>query len=528
MLNNKRFILRAQDTELWKVETEDVIDPRTTATHALIYACWWTDIELVMWIIQDLRELIDINTLIDDKNVLEWTFHQSPCSPLMVGHTGLTAILTLNQYVDKTRIDDAANICRYLIVCYGLQLDANRPGGHILRTSILHHNADIVAYLITVYSPNLSVEGMAIDIFRCLAWNDQDEATETYLGFYRDQLLPSVRDVLESSAYAGSTYIFRLVLDIFQSDISHLCTNQIFNILCDKTFVCDRFDKTRVALDAWADQLSPETIEASLVNCWGRSLSKRHGTWNDNDVCSRTAQMIVEACMDKLENRGIEIALVCCFPVLSRTSDPLRLPQNLKLFDAVLESNLEQIIAKPRLMRHTLLECCIIRDIDTFAHILAKCGSCIYPSALMFWCQAGDLKAVMMLFEVGAGCDALIDAVPKALVSACSRGDLELEELLIELAGDSILDSTYQKAFSSACLAGHESIIRSLAAHIDHHLDSDLKLEYIEPSIISLLNDIFGTSYDPECGGKKGHVDESRDTNHSLMYGGSLTAMYRL
>ena len=553
MLRGKKYVLQAwadcmarplnQNTELRRMETKTV-DPRTAASHALIHACWWTDLELVMWIIQDLRELVDINALIDNRNILEWTLNPTRWN------------------IDKTRDDDTGNICRYLIVCYGSRLNANRFDSYVLRTCIEKDYADVVAHIATTYDPILADD--ASGVFKCLVKGGQDEAAQLYLGSHRYQLIQVLTDILRHAAYYASTQMFASILNTFKSVIMSLTANSIFGLLCE-TSVPDRDDRIRAVLDAWAAQLDIGTIEAGLVNCWMRRIQDK--------ADSTIAQVIIERCIDRLRNRGIKIAMALCLPVreallptpfavreallptpfavheallptpfaVHEALCPLRLPSNLELFDTILERNLDHINANPSLLRHTLLECCWLCDIDILAHILNKCNgylqpsrSYIYSNALVFWCDKGDLEAVTLLFEMGESCEALIDSIPKVFVSACQRGDVELAELLIRFAGDTVTEATYQKAFSFACYDRHTDVIVSLATHQRDHLDircdADYKFDfkYMTPEVINLLNSIYDTTLDPNSGGNQNLTIKASPGGHAITYGRFKDVIYSL
>ena len=527
-LRGKRYILRTwsgyadrpfnQNTELRRVET-NISDPRIAATHALIHACWWTDLELAALIIQDLRGFIDINALIDNRNILEWALNPTRWN------------------IDKTQQEDTYNICRYLIIAYGSKLNANRLDGYVLRTCIEKDYADVVAHIVTTYDPILADD--ASTVFKCLIKGGQDAAAQSYMGSHRYQLMQILTNILRHAAYYASTQMFVSILNAFRSVVMTDTANSVFSLLCE-TKVLDRDERIMAVLDVWAEQLDANTIETGLVNCWRRRIQDR--------TDSLIAQAIIERCIDRLRNRGIEIALAL---------------SNLELFDAILGRNLDQVNANPSLLRHALLECCCLDDVDTLAHILnmsnswlAPLRSYVYSNALAFWCDRGDLEAITLLFDMDRECETLrdpfecvttlsvssalrspsslisSDRIPDVFVCACQRGDVELVELLIKVSGDSMTESTYRSGLAFACFAEHIDIIVSLGTHQRCHLDircnDDYKfdLRYVSPDIINLLNSIYDTTIDPNKGGKKGLIGTSIGS-HSITYGNKY-ATYRL
>lgn len=139
----------------------------------------------------------------------------------------------------------------------------------------------------------------------------------------------------------------------------------------------------------------------------------------------------------------IQIALAVCCSI-----------PNLELLDAVFDRNLPQIVLYPQLLRHALLECCSHADIDTFTHILNKCEpplkQRVYPAALEFWCEVGDLEAVTLILESDMDRGLLARTLPKLLFRANYRADTELTELLTRFAGDLIKGPHGIWAFSGA------------------------------------------------------------------------------
>lgn len=474
--------------------TENEVDTRTAATHALIYACWCTDLELVLELIQDLRELIDINSLIGGENVLDWVL----------------ASIALG-----SNADTAVDICRLLVVCYGSKLNVRYPESIIMQLCSYSRHADVVAYLVVVYDSVIEHAVLASDIFRCLVTGNQDEVVETYLRSYKDYI-EHLYDALIPASIKGSTPMFRLVLDMFEEEITACDIEHIFMALCSKTSTLDWDNKIVVAFKAWADRLTSRTIELSLVENWVSSMTEKKKPDVD-DRLRHMAHTVIRMCIDLLQDQGIEIALaLCCYHVSGACMGLLYWPtdrvpqgpqccclQDLELLDLVLARNLDQIQANPQLARHALIECANRRDIDTFEYILTRVGPCVCTYALEFWCEACDLEAVSMVLDAGAGNRELLRRAPVILELACARGDAEMVELLTRVAYASIEAPDYGLALLEACHNQHEDVIRVIAdcnQHIDLSADAgiftDKHVKRMDSDIIELVNTLFGTSID--------------------------------
>lgn len=467
-----RYILKSQYShyiprrrQLALDSTTDEVDIRTAVTYALIYACWSADIELVLELIQNLREFIDINAKVHNGNVLNWTLKA-----------------TAYWHDRKT---ETVNICRLLIVYYGSKLKIHLPESIIRKLSYNNKHADVIAYLVTVHGSEIDHARMADDIFRCLV--SQDEAARSYLRSYKDYIREYLQNALVPSVLWGSTSMFDLVLDTFQKEITVDDIGRVFRVLCNKASTPDWDDKIAIVFEVWANQLTPGIIEAGLIDNWIMAKKKKPNT---RDRLGHMAHTIIGRCMHLLQDQGIQIALALCCLYTS---------QNTKLLDLILDRNLEQIQANPRLARHALIECANHRDIDTFEHLLLRVGPCVCAYALEFWCEACDLEAVSMVLDVGAGNEELLDCLPAVLVSACATGDAEMVELLIRTARV----SNYGPALLEACHNQHEDVIRVLAdcdQYIDFSADTGVftneHVRWMDRDIVELVNTLFGTSID--------------------------------
>ena len=58
--------------------------------------------------------------------------------------------------------------------------------------------------------------------------------------------------------------------------------------------------------------------------------------------------------------------------------------------------------SNPGLLKHALLHCCSLRDIETTLFILERCDSCMHDEAVQMWAYSGDLEAVQILLEHGS------------------------------------------------------------------------------------------------------------------------------
>ena len=529
--DDQRFTLRFHAMKL--IETTIEIDSTTAASHALVYACRIGNYELVRWIVQDLREIIDVNMLVNGKNTLEWAVYPVR----LFDHTVFEA--------RDARLETAIDICRYLIIQYGSKIDANRPDrdyglsvNEIPRTSMLlrvcvnNRCADVVAYLITTYQADLIHMHEDRGIFKLLVSTKHDTEAELYLSLYLDLLAPNIfRNVIEPTAQYGSARVFEIVLGAYRSCLEPDQINCLLEKLCDGHIYSQAeyaYNKVEMVLDMWPNSFTPNTIKTCLVNQWeaGHRLRKPGNTCmaikDNGEVHGRTAQLIVGR-HTPLESEGVRIALaVCC------------LPENIELFDAVFDANLDQISANPlSYLRHTILECCSLDDIDMFVHILNRCDtqarSAAAVMAFEFWCEAGDLEVVQMLLESG---DAkLTDCAQTALVAASIRGDSDLVELIIRYVGDAIDERYYNRAFHGACYSNHAYTVWVLSVCQDRidfgpNTGFGLSLGRVKPGIISLLNSIFGTSLEPVVG-IMGQI-LPRPKSFAVEYGWESRSYYRL
>lgn len=464
------------------------INYRTAASHALIYACWALDLELAICLVQDLHTIIDINTRINDKGILE-----------LIIRSGWT------NYKAK-RMDTAINICRLLIIYFGSKLDAGKPGSALLGVCSQFRHTDVVVYLSALYNTEIDHESMADSIFGCLVTRDTDEAALTYLKLHQDQIQSKVGKAIESTALWGSASMFRHMLTVFQEAITIRDVNEVFGALLRTPAARDWDTKIEIAHGLWSHHLTSTAIEQDLIGIWRWTMLENEEP-SVIESLKHMAQVVIDMFMDLIAGRGIQIAMALCCS-----------SQNLELLGRIIDRNLEQIRSKPKLTRHAVIECVASRDIDTFEYMLMKLGSSINP-LLGFWCSAGDLEAVTMILEAGLS-EAIVGRLPKDLRFACQRGDAELVEIIVKYAGDSIKESDYRSAFRGACYHGHEDVIRVLAANCRDHLnfrtDADILTDMdiladrgricLGPEIIQLVNNLFGTSIDPTgCSKVVGH-----------------------
>lgn len=480
-----------------RICTVDDIDSRTVCTQALFFACWTGNIKLVKRILGDLRELI--NTILGGMSAIEWTLHYIThhCSK----GTCPTSIL-------KQGLIRSINKCKLLIDNYGLELNANYPT--LLLNCIRCDRADTVVYLVTTYGSELRLDGSNNLVFSFLAMKGEDATAELYLRLHRGSIDNHSAYVLWPMLHRASAALFVSTINLLHSEIKLTDADRILTDLCNiRKPIEGRHGKVGAVLDVWAGRLSPGVERECLISCWYRSQSCNWET--DTDCGWRIGQLIVDKAQRPLPAEWIGIALVLCFPAHESTCNPPRLPapeckdslQNLERLEALIDQNLAIIQQNPSCLNHALLECCSRRDLEAF-NILIKCGSCMHAKALEFWCEIGDLEAVIMLFEIGNA--ELLACVPSAFISVCEQGDVELAELIIRFAGDSIMRLDYTKAFQCACYGGHGDVIQMLAETHPFYSDFytndtyDLRPEHIDPEIISLLNSIFDSRAEPMPG----------------------------
>ena len=461
--------------------TMSEIDHRTAATHAFVYACWLADLEIVMQIVRDLGEIIDVNRQVCGRNAIEWAAQSFQSCMGYAFQEGLRA--------------SAVNVCRYLVITFGSKINANGLTGSVLGACANGGYTDLVAYLVTKYGADL--HHSRTDIFAMLVKRNYDTEAESYLHLFHDRLTSNpYGDVLLPSA-RGSIQAFKIVLDMFGSKLDAGCINDTFSTICK----AHAHDKVRLALNMWADQLA---VDMHLISRWYAShqtrLEKRYDLATSHGL---TGQLIIDKCVDLLQTPGIQVALVLCC-----------LPQNLELVDTVIDHYLDQIRKDPSLVRHAVIECLSLEDIDMFTHIITRCGPVIYPMAFQYACEAGDLEAVSVLLELGSeqlGCTS------EAFISACMRGDADVAELLIRFVN--IDEPSYRKAFRGACYNNHRDVVMILSAcrnSIDFRPDTnyDLDLRKVKLEIIDLLNSIFGTDINSAmsvgntaCSGKRARTE---------------------
>lgn len=172
---------------------------------------------------------------------------------------------------------------------------------------------------------------------------------------------------------------------------------------------------------------------------------------------------------------------------------------DIELLKTVIDRGLDMIQQNPNHLEHVLLECCVQRDINAFIFIFRRAKAKTYARAFGFWCKAGDLKAVSVLFEDYRS--KLMASIPQAFVFACRWGDMELAQLLNQFADGSILESTYHDALLAVSYRGLTDLILMLSEFCPYlQLDVDKLILAISPETINLLNELFGATLDPKNG----------------------------
>ena len=489
-------------------ETNVEPDAKTAASQALLFACWRGDYDSCVYIVRNLREIIDINMLLKDQSILAWALKPKP-----------------NDYTDVSAQSKAC-ICRFLIVEYGSKLNANRSEDDIAvacayySTSTEHDHTDIVAYLAITYGSDLACGQNMKDVFECLVMDEYEEDAKAYLLLYTDLSADDFNSILIPTGILASLPMFNFIIDTFQSRIDAGRVSELFRSLCYTDNALYYEDKIRVIYNTWAHHLTPEIIEECLTGIW-RTMACRDAKVKENR--SRKAHTIIEVCMTLICDRGIEIAMA------QRYICP-----NIQLLDTLIDRNLEQIRNQPELARHALLVCVSRKEIEIFEHLLARIGPSISADALEFWCRAGDLEAAVMILDVGADNEGLIARLPMILKRACCQGDEDMVELLISHS-DSIKGSDYVLAFYGACRHGHEGVIRILINLCGHHLsfhsntDYEIDMTTIDPDTIHLLNETFGTTVDPTLGSRvASQGDLTEDQGYLVAYKGWPSKTYFL
>lgn len=468
--------------DLCLIETEDEISAKTAASHALLYACWLCDLELVQWLVQDLKALIDTDTLIDERNALEWAI-------------GEVKDMDFDQEAYADRLNSALDVCRFLIGCFGSEINANSPSGCILAActyDIICDHADIVAHLVRTYAAELIHAAGIYGIFELLLDNNYEEEALAYFEQHRVRVAGDLgrafKNILMPSASKGSANMFKLMLDRLGSQVPVLSINYLFMNLC--CYYCSTKEshqnedraKVEAALGApcvdqdgvqgtWATKLTEDTISKCLVGC--------------QKVAVRS---IVQSCVDQIKGQNISLALAACCP------------QDLDLFDTVFDLNQNQIQSDPQLLRHAAFECVYFRDIEALEHTLSKCGSLIYSMVLELWAMIGDIGAVKMIIETITDINTVAAVLPTVLQRACYEGDTEMAELIINFAGISIGEEGYKQAFRYACYGARSETIQTLATEHRSYFDYRSNDEYgfalarIPQTIINLLNSIYDTT----------------------------------
>ena len=460
-------------TILYPSPCDTEIDPKTAASHALIYACWNLDLELAIAITKDLHTIIDVNILVNNRSIIE-----------------LVMISGWQDY-NEERMDLAINICRLVIIYFGSKLDAGCLCNTLHRTCSQFEYADVVMYLIALYDSEIDHASRADGIFRCLVRGGWDEEACKYLALHQDQIQNRVESAIIPAAQSGTTSMFRHVLTVFLASTTTEDVRKAFRALCcaidfNKALrgvvdTRDWDDKIVIVRELWPHLLTPKIIKEGLGDNWrwAVTIKERLGIV---ETLKHIAQVVIRTFMDLIQGRGIAVALALCCCA-----------HNLELLDEIIDRNLEQIQARPKLTRHAVVECAAHRDIDAFGHMLIKLQSCMAPDTLKIWCDVYDLEAVRMILEIGMS-EAMAKSIPVVLKATCRRGDAELVEMLVQYAGDSIKRAKYSSALREACLYDREDVIRVIAANCyDYFSFRAMSKERISYKIMYLLYSLFGT-----------------------------------
>ena len=494
-------------TELQVLKTKNNIRVNTIATHALIYACWAGDRKLAGLILMDMRELIDIDMQLGGKGILE-----------------LTAEIT--ELIGKGyRLDNAVNICRLLVIHYGSKLITNYHSllsccvtcgygtavVHGYGSVVVHGYPDVLAYLVLTQAENLVTCWRDDNIFECLIKEGEYEAAVLYLTHHNNRISDCDVYVFRPAMLLLSAELFVSVLDAFKPEPIVSYANGIIRALCSMDNVPERKLKVAAALDRWSTICDSTLIKFCLADCWDKNRNGLHESKEDpfesvtrlsvSSALQSTGsfispdylvgQMIVEKFIDAISDQWLSIAMVVC------VDSP-----NLELLGRVIVKSLDMIQKKPKHLEHVLLECCAQRNIDASMFVLRLTNTEMHTKVFEFWCEAADLEAVSVMFEVYGR--ELIDVIPQAFIRACKWGDTELVQLLSQFAGDSIHESDYQKALKIVCHWDLPDIILMLL-ELYPPLQLNVKklnLDAIRPETINLLNTVFGTSINPEEGGE--------------------------
>lgn len=475
--------------ELHVVKTIDRSNYMTATTHALIYACWLGDTEIVRWIVEDLYEFIDVGVLVLGRNALEWAVEHQ---------LDMRKLTDESIAAHKAHMNRAMDVCQLLITKYGSKIDANRPRGTVLTACTNSSCVDLVAYLVKTYGIKLVYSNGTANDFALLVKHKYDTEAELYLYQHRARMTKRLQnDVLLPVTHYGSAHMFKTVLDMFEFEINLRQIQAVLKTLFEGSVLTDTetmYAKVELALDRWASQLTVPMITNYLVDLWNlKHVSMKRKKEGMGERHGRIIQMITHVCLDKIEGNGVWIALAaCCFT------------RNTELFDSVFSSKLDQVKENPQFMHHVLTECSNLGGTVMLKHILNKYKVFVSQTAVSIWSHSGNAQGLRMLLDSGV-CEGKILESSGALVYPCWGGDEEVVKVLVKSAGLSFKGSHYREAFNAACYSGHEGIVSTLIAcrdRIDFRPTKGfgLELNHVKSSIISLLNSTFGTTLD-----SKGH-----------------------
>ena len=273
--SQKRYYLKVcpckwSRTILRVSKTVSKVDVTTAVTHALIYACWVSDLELVKWILDDLQELIDINMQLGGHSIIDWT------SDVM-------------HWMDRQYLKDAADICRLLIRCYGPKLDINNS--NLLRNCWINSYADIIAHLVMTYTSNLVIEWGADDVFGCLVRGREWEAAMIYLTHHNNRISDHIIHTFTPAARFLNAEQFISVLDVFESDVIATSADRIIHVLCSMDAVPECSLKTKAVFDRCSAGMDPNLIESCLADCWNKISKQKSEECKEDQL---TGQLIIE------------------------------------------------------------------------------------------------------------------------------------------------------------------------------------------------------------------------------------------
>ena len=277
---------------------------------------------------------------------------------------------------------------------------------------------------------------------------------------------PSIETLLLICKH-GCLDLIQLVFGLLKTSIDADVVGQLFST------VCLRHEPALVFfLDLYASVLKPSDIFAGLDGREARRISN--------------ILMIVDQCVDRL-----------CIGSFMIGFEQACINYNLNLIDKMIRTYPDMIQTRSWVMHGGLQAICESHDIDAITFILERCGPHVCDHLFIWSYQYRDLEVVRILIDTYR--DLVVDRMPKILLCACKCGDMDMVELLVKAIGTDINPEQVMTAFSNACVADHEDIVRLLAAHyciLDFRADSDYPswVRSISINMASTLNEIYGTA----------------------------------